>query len=373
MKVTIEKVDKLVERADVSYEVAKEALESVNGDMLDAVILLEREGRLGPNAGNKKVTTYTTGNRMPTVIGQAYGVNGSAAPIPGNALQTRVEPNFTTGGAGSGQQAGDADGGQQAGNTYGGQQAGDTDGVQPGGNTDGGQPGGQQGGDTDGGQPGGQQAGNTYGGQPDGQQAGNTYGGQQGGYTYGGQYGQPGGYTYGGQQGGYTYGGQYGQPGGYTYGGQQGGYSYNRQGGYAYGGQPGGNAYGRQTGAQQSGPHRYKDESAQAEENIKKFFRWIGRVIRGGCINYFDVWRKGERVLYFPVILFLFCLIPWVFWIFLAFIVIGLFCGCRYRFSGPHLGKESVNDAMDKVSDMAEDMKRDENPNEDGNGEETKK
>ncbi|MCR5332022.1 MAG: DUF4342 domain-containing protein [Lachnospiraceae bacterium] len=40
-----EKVDKLRERADVSYEEAKDALERSNQDILDAMILLEREGK----------------------------------------------------------------------------------------------------------------------------------------------------------------------------------------------------------------------------------------------------------------------------------------------------------------------------------------
>jgi len=204
MKVTIEKVDKLVDRADVGYEVAKDALERANGDLLDAVILLEREGRLGPGAGQSRTKVYTTESGMSSTIGQSYG------SLP----QVRVEPNFTAGKTNTNQ------------------------------------------------------------------------------------------------------------------GGTQ---------------------------------HQYKDESAQFEDGAKKVLMWIGRLIRGGCVNYFEVWRKNERGLYFPVILFLFCLIPWVFWVFLAFLFIGLLCGCRYRFSGPHLGRDSVNDTMDKVSDIADEKKSGEN------------
>ena len=40
-----EKVDMLRERANVSYEEAKNALEKSNGDVLEAMILLEREGK----------------------------------------------------------------------------------------------------------------------------------------------------------------------------------------------------------------------------------------------------------------------------------------------------------------------------------------
>ena len=231
MKVTIEKVDKLVERADVSYEVAKEALEAANGDLLDAVILLEREGKLGPEAGQKRTKVYSTGSGMPpSVIGQAYGGDG--------ALQTRVEPNFT---------------------------------------------------------------------------AGNAYGQQNGGAYE-----------------------------------QQGGGTFNQQGGGWQAGNTG--------GQQAAGPHQYKDESAQAEENVKRFFFWLGRVIRGGCINYFEVWRKNERILYFPVILFLLCFIPWVFWVFIAFLLIGLLCGCRYKFSGPHLGRDSENKTANQAADTSDEI-----------------
>ncbi|MCR5323060.1 MAG: DUF4342 domain-containing protein [Lachnospiraceae bacterium] len=40
-----DKVDTLRSRANVSYEEAKDALERANGDILDAMILLEREGK----------------------------------------------------------------------------------------------------------------------------------------------------------------------------------------------------------------------------------------------------------------------------------------------------------------------------------------
>ena len=39
-----EKVEKLVQKANVSYEEAKAALDKADGDLLDAVILLEKEG-----------------------------------------------------------------------------------------------------------------------------------------------------------------------------------------------------------------------------------------------------------------------------------------------------------------------------------------
>ena len=51
-----EKVEKLVAKAGVSYEEAKRALEAANGDLLDAMILLEREGK----AEAPKKSSYST-------------------------------------------------------------------------------------------------------------------------------------------------------------------------------------------------------------------------------------------------------------------------------------------------------------------------
>ena len=45
---TFEKVEKLREKANVTFEEAKAALEEANGDLLDAMILLERQGKADP-------------------------------------------------------------------------------------------------------------------------------------------------------------------------------------------------------------------------------------------------------------------------------------------------------------------------------------
>jgi len=44
--ITLEQVEKLKERANVSYEDARSALEYTDGDMLEAVIYLERQGKI---------------------------------------------------------------------------------------------------------------------------------------------------------------------------------------------------------------------------------------------------------------------------------------------------------------------------------------
>ncbi len=52
-----EKVEKIAERAHVSFEDAKAALEATNWDMLDAMIYLERQGKAA-GSGSTYSTTY---------------------------------------------------------------------------------------------------------------------------------------------------------------------------------------------------------------------------------------------------------------------------------------------------------------------------
>ena len=51
-----EKIEKLVEKTGVSYKEAKRVLEEANGDILDAMIILEQEGK----AQAPKRSTYST-------------------------------------------------------------------------------------------------------------------------------------------------------------------------------------------------------------------------------------------------------------------------------------------------------------------------
>lgn len=51
MEVTLELVDQLRKRADISYEEAKAVLEETDGSLLDALILLEQRGRIRSDGG----------------------------------------------------------------------------------------------------------------------------------------------------------------------------------------------------------------------------------------------------------------------------------------------------------------------------------
>ena len=51
MKITLEQVEQLRERSNCSYEEAKIALENSGGNILDALILLEKAGLVKQNGG----------------------------------------------------------------------------------------------------------------------------------------------------------------------------------------------------------------------------------------------------------------------------------------------------------------------------------
>ena len=60
----LEKVEKLRAKANISYEEAKSILTETDGDLLEAMILLEKQGRITPPAGTGPAQTgWNTGDR----------------------------------------------------------------------------------------------------------------------------------------------------------------------------------------------------------------------------------------------------------------------------------------------------------------------
>lgn len=56
--VTLEQVEKLREYADISYDEAKRALENADGDLLQALIDLEKQGKVKPPEGGGRYVSY---------------------------------------------------------------------------------------------------------------------------------------------------------------------------------------------------------------------------------------------------------------------------------------------------------------------------
>ena len=72
MEVTLELVERLREHADVSFGDAKAALEHTGGDLLEALIWLERQGKIGLSG----VSRYQTGPSAPDPDAARYDLPG---------------------------------------------------------------------------------------------------------------------------------------------------------------------------------------------------------------------------------------------------------------------------------------------------------
>ena len=101
-------------------------------------------------------------------------------------------------------------------------------------------------------------------------------------------------------------------------------------------------------------------EEAQSEHRGGRWaLRRLGQVVKRlfdiGNRNRFEVRRKNsdEIVLDMPTTAMVLLLI-FAFWVCVPLLVIGLFGGFRYSFSGAELGRESINNAMDKAAEAAD-------------------
>lgn len=96
------------------------------------------------------------------------------------------------------------------------------------------------------------------------------------------------------------------------------------------------------------------------KQNDKGFFKtlWDGFVflLKKGCENTFVVSRDNRHIMQIPVLLLIILLLCSCFLV-LVVMIVGLFFGFRYTFAGPDLGRDSVNNVMDKASAAADDLK----------------
>jgi len=90
---------------------------------------------------------------------------------------------------------------------------------------------------------------------------------------------------------------------------------------------------------------------------MSRFGRFLMKVFKKGNANHLEATKDGKHLFSCPVTALVILLI-FFFWVTLPALVITVFCGIRYRFSGPDLGRESVNNVMDSASDMVDDVKK---------------
>ena len=102
---------------------------------------------------------------------------------------------------------------------------------------------------------------------------------------------------------------------------------------------------------------RSKSEKHLNGKALRNLGDHIRRLVACGNRNRFVVRKGDEQLLEMPVTA-LAILMLCAFWVCVPLLVIGLFAGCRYSFSGKELGRESINSALGKAADAADSMKR---------------
>lgn len=99
-------------------------------------------------------------------------------------------------------------------------------------------------------------------------------------------------------------------------------------------------------------------EDGAFERGFKALWEGIVALIRRGNRNHLIMQDKqGKQAISLPVTIFVVLLIA-AFWVVLPLMVVALFFGCRFSFSGPELGREDLNSAMGKATDFADDIKK---------------
>lgn len=108
----------------------------------------------------------------------------------------------------------------------------------------------------------------------------------------------------------------------------------------------------------QQGSTQYSNKATDSGfgDMLGRFFAWCGRIIKKGNENYFCIERNQDSPVRIPVTVFVLLLVI-AFWVVVPLIIIGLFFGFQYSFQGADLGRQNVNDFMDKASHKASDIK----------------
>ena len=108
-----------------------------------------------------------------------------------------------------------------------------------------------------------------------------------------------------------------------------------------------------------------KEENKKHEEKfggigevIGRMFKFLGKFIRKGNENFFEVRKESEKPirisLTISLLLLIFLSVPSI-----VLLIVGLFCGYNYSISGPSMNYEGVNTVFEEVSKSADTIKKD--------------
>jgi len=100
------------------------------------------------------------------------------------------------------------------------------------------------------------------------------------------------------------------------------------------------------------------ENKENARQNLRRLADWLGDLVRKGNRNQLIVQRRdGSEVISVPVTVFVLLLIISAGTV-LGLMFVSLFFGYGYRFEGKELGKDSINNVMEKAEDAAEAIKQ---------------
>ncbi|MCI8303699.1 MAG: ubiquitin [Lawsonibacter sp.] len=97
---------------------------------------------------------------------------------------------------------------------------------------------------------------------------------------------------------------------------------------------------------------KYPKQPHAGRAGTRRFFNTLRRWL---VDNELEIWRKDQPITALPVlilVLLVFCA-PWFT---IPVLVLGLFLGFRYRFSGPDLDRDGLNSVIGSVADTAADL-----------------
>ncbi|MDR0854134.1 MAG: hypothetical protein LBN34_07180 [Clostridiales Family XIII bacterium] len=101
---------------------------------------------------------------------------------------------------------------------------------------------------------------------------------------------------------------------------------------------------------------KYRDESTDAGDFLRKFWDGLLQLFHASMRNHFHVVRHGSSIIDIPVLVLVILLIAF-FWVTLPLLAIGLFFGFRYKFWGPDYSPDEINKVMDSAAKVADDIK----------------
>lgn len=108
-----------------------------------------------------------------------------------------------------------------------------------------------------------------------------------------------------------------------------------------------------------------KEENKKNEEKfggigevIGRMFKFLGKFIRKGNENFFEVRKDNEKPirisLTISLLLLIFLFVPSI-----VLLIVGLFCGYKYSISGSSMNYDGVNTVFEEVSKSADTIKKD--------------